>query len=57
MNNIELAPIPLDREFLEKILKDLELGLVVWREKPDTDVYKHKLERIEKLEEYVEEQY
>jgi len=57
MNNIDLAPYPLEQEFLEKILQDLEIGLVVWREQPDSDVYKHRLERIKILEKYIEEQY
>jgi hypothetical protein len=57
MNNIELIPYPLDQDFLEKILEDLEIGLVVWREHKDSSVYNKRLKRIKKLEKYIKEQY
>lgn len=43
----------IDLEFLKKIIVDLGIGLVVYREIPESMVYKNRLERIQKLEEYI----
>lgn len=41
----------MDLEFLKKILEDLEIGLITWRNYPD--IHKRRLERYQKLEEYI----
>jgi len=41
----------MDLEFLKTILRDLEIGLVEWRDYPY--IHKKRLERYEKLEDYI----